>query len=124
MVEILPAIYYYMRTFPFFGNYMIHTCKTWNFTKAKYSFFSAKCRDMQVNKNDSLLQWRQNIFSSWKFLTDFPELRFFFFFFSCTGSVYNFLGQGSNLHHGSDKAGSLTRCTTRETLLWFFLMSW
>ena len=35
-------------------------------------------------------------------------------FFGCTCSKQNFLGQGSNLHHSSDKARSLNLCATGE----------
>ena len=36
------------------------------------------------------------------------------FFYGCTHSMQKFLGQGSNLHHSSDNARSLTHWATRE----------
>ena len=41
---------------------------------------------------------------------------FFFFFFGWTLSIWKFPGQGSNMSHNSDNAGSLTRQATRKLL--------
>ena len=56
--------------------------------------------------------------SSYNHLPKFPfYLCFIFHFFF---DMWNFPGSGSNAHHSSDNAGSLTNCTTRELLLPFY----
>ena len=52
---------------------------------------------------------------------------YFFFLFGCTCGMWKFPGQGSNPRHSSDlgqysdNTRSLTQCTTRELLLFFFV---
>ena len=43
-----------------------------------------------------------------------------YLFFGHAHGMLKFLGQGPNLHHSSDHAGSLTYCPTGELLLHIF----